>query len=546
MENINKLYDEIKTVNDLQREYAKTSKDIIETQNELESLVKELNKIDLDQLHNKIVATEEEYYVCLRELDKLSAYTTECYKLQELQNAFTKIENMEILKQKSISFARSLIYPMYINTKKLCHSLNIDYSQCISENPEIKCFVVLKMSLETEEFIEFLNDYPEISQNCYKEILKNLTTEIKGILPLELKVYSDNSYLYFIFATSQVKEKEDNINFEFLSYLGIDNLKQYKNITFVLFDILKNNLKEAIIEKGLDDKALENNNECFDKTIFYVNNLEEWKMDIVMKEIIEMTRKPKDTRIEQTSLNSDKMPPHISADYLKFLNYLTLFLAVKSKRKEKAIKIVDRAIIKLFDKKRFEENVYNNFVLFADVTCFIKSNSEYKGMSELSKKRDELFLKIVDNSTFISVSLEEPLMMLKLYLKEKHFDFMENVKLFVPKINHISFEIQFFETINNNLMRKILELKNIDSGIIYNLIDLIEYIFTMMFHLPPDSISNKSKLNSYKIILESRPDQVSRLYHAKKLNLFTEEIRMLCGVVFSKSDYLDILLDEIV
>ena len=46
------------------------------------------------------------------------------------------------------------------------------------------------------------------------------------------------------------------------------------------------------------------------------------------------------------------------------------------------------------------------------------------------------------------MDIEEPLMMLKLYFKEKHLSFVENLRLFVPKISQEFFEIQFFELVN--------------------------------------------------------------------------------------------------
>ena len=80
------------------------------------------------------------------------------------------------------------------------------------------------------------------------------------------------------------------------------------------------------------------------------------------------------------------------------------------------------------------------------------------------------------------MDIEEPLMMLKLCFKEKHVSFVENLRLFVPKINQEFFEIQFFELVNEGLMEKILGFRANMTCSTSDIVSLIDYIQSL---LPP-------------------------------------------------------------
>lgn len=80
------------------------------------------------------------------------------------------------------------------------------------------------------------------------------------------------------------------------------------------------------------------------------------------------------------------------------------------------------------------------------------------------------------------MDIEEPLMMLKLYFKEKHVSFVENLRLFVPKISQEFFEIQFFELVNEGLMEKILGFRANMTCSTSDIVSLIDYIRSL---LPP-------------------------------------------------------------
>lgn len=317
----------------------------------------------------------------------------------------------------------------------------------------------------------------------------------------------------------------------------------------------------------LTEAEINLNNKIFEGSDFFITNITEWTLDVIMKEIIEATRRPKDnimidaknisiggaasTHVEpestaRLSKNSDSSPaakyqffPCHSVDYVMFFKSIEMFRKTQSSRLGQAYKVVDRAIIKYFDPKRFDQTIFNNFMHFADLSHFVKLNPTYSLISELVKQREKLFFEIINASSKIDISLSEPLMMLKLYFKEQHFSFMENVELFIPKKSALSFEIQYFESLSSNLTAKIASVTNLSIEGINSMTDLISYIINMSFHIPNGSIANKNTLECLKRVLNADLNEIIRLYGQGKICLSKPELYSLIHTLFRRSSARD-------
>lgn len=526
MERINKLFDEIRDVEEHCDRYKAHKSEIAALETEISELQRELREIETKDLRNQIRRVEEEYQRSLADIDTFALNTLECHKISDLKMVLSRIKETEVVKTKSLKFLRSLFYVTGLSNDDVRSIVNLDYEICVDGR-----FAVFVIDKAVEEVFSLLAEYPEVQRGCYDLLISSFCEDTRGILPDEMRLYHDDASLCFIFQTQDAKDMVDGFHKRNIRLLGMEKLSGYRIISHVVFKTLRENLRTEVVRRGLSDERIEENNVFFDKSDFYIHNITEWKVDTVMKEIIDMTRKMKDTRIEEVQDRSDKTPSNVSADYKKWLMCFEMFQKSKSRRYEKGMKVIDRAILKLLDRKRYEPSIYNCFVAFADIAHFLRAYPECGVGHELSRRKEELFFEIVREASRIRMDIGEPLMMLKLYFKEKHVDFVENLKLFIPRINQKFFEIQFFELLNEGLMDKILRFGMSKTHSASDFVSLIDYILDLCFHLPGEAIRSLDKLRSYRLVLSRGGHGLAESYSRGEIHIPYDEFVSLCSSI---------------
>ena len=278
MEKINKLFDEMKDVDEYYEKYKTQKSEIARLEAEISKLQGELRLIDTENLRNEIRTVEEEYQKSFIDIDTFALNALECHKTSDLKMVLSRVKDTEVVKAKSLDFLRSLFYVTGIDRGTAGTIAGLDDDTGMSEM-----------------FVVFVID--------------------KGILPDEMRLYHDDASLCFIFQAQDAEDVIDGFHKKNVRLLGMEKLSEYKIVSHVIFKILRENLRTGVIRRGLSNERIEENNVFFDKSDFYIHNVTEWKVDAVMKEIIDMTRKVKDTRIEEVLDGSDKMPLNVSVDY---------------------------------------------------------------------------------------------------------------------------------------------------------------------------------------------------------------------------------------
>jgi hypothetical protein len=537
MERIAELYDGVKDVEEYHRQMEDKALEIAKLQSEVERLVHELEMLRNHRISDEIEVAEEEYEACLREIDRMTLHTAECHNMDELRRAFSRIPEPEVLLTKSTSLLRTLFYPSCVARESAQEALGA-YGYGSSE------VVVLKINREAEELLEFLMKHPEIFRKSYDVLKAELSEEMDGVIPVEVQTYEDEMAIYLVFQSKKERDALNEIQLRELRKVG--RLSSHKMISHIVADVLKDNLRSELIRRELSDEDVEKNNERLDGTDLFIANTKEWRLDVIMKAIIDQTRKPKDVTVQESATRADNLPPKLSVDYLEFLRALNLFKGVQSKRMEKARRVVERAAAKAFDKRRCEASVHNYFVQFADISHLLRTCPEYSSMEELVRAKEDLFHLIVRGSSRIRIGLDEPLMMLKLYLKEQHFDFMENVTSFVPKVNQILFEAQFFELLIEEFCSKLLGLRRLSKGLRTSLGLAAGYMLDLSFHLPSGALKGKERLLEIRMLLESNVNEILDSYRSGKLHMEWNELMKFCAVILGDPKDVDYLARQAV
>ncbi|KAG5858667.1 hypothetical protein KMI_12g18300 [Encephalitozoon hellem] len=523
MERIDSLFSEIRDVDECYARYQSFRDEKNKLEKELGRIEEEIKRVDSVSLEREIKKTTNEYQSVLEDIEVLSLNSKECRTIEDLEMVFSKILDMDVLLKKSLEFLK--------------HSATIRYLDQESEG-KIKGqedehesrFAWFEISKDVEMLFELSAKYARIQERCYLSFKLMVCENIQDLIPVDIKIFQDDRSLFFA-----SERNRDELSACILGEKAVVDLKEileYKMMSHAIFEVLRDNLRKRVVEKGLSDEEVERNNLFFKDTEFYVHNVPEWKLDVVMKEIIEMTKGPRSMDAVEIFEASDRMPRSVSASYKRFQGCFEVFRKLKSKRHEKGAKVINRAITKLFDPKRHEPSVYSYFVEFADITHFLRTYPGHPLTDELSKRKEELFFDIVKESSRVNVDLSEPLVTLKLYFKEKHVEFVDNMRLFVPLINRSLFEIQFFEILDEGLMERILGLRMAKKSTIKNIVLLIDYVLDLSFHLPMEAIGNKEKLRSYKQVLSLDKESLVKDYRNGKLCISDEEFVSLCSLAF--------------
>lgn len=152
---------------------------------------------------------------------------------------------------------------------------------------------------------------------------------------------------------------------------------------------------------------------------------------------------------------------------------------------------------------------------------------------------------IVRKSTVIEKSLQENSLILKVYFKEKHFDFLESLKVYVPKNCYVLFETTFFNLIYTNVVNNILCMTFLENEKIRELSDSLKYLIEMSYNISKENILSFKRINSVYIILTNDLGKISDIYLSRKLYLDNTEVIILINLIFKESKAKKLLIYRI-
>lgn len=525
MEKIKNLFEEVKELESFSKIYKGGKRDIEQLEDEITELKGLRNTINVRSLDEEITNYENMLAEIVKEIECMSIMKNTCVSISELEKALSLIESGEKCLEKCIGFMNSLIAVFTLTSESLKNIFDIDREE---DN-----LIIMKINREIEKLL-FLTKERDFFDDLKHELKHILSITIDGCVPYEVDLFLSDDSLYLIFPSNEPSTDE---------YLKIDSPKR---VTFnVIFNelpiltesillMLKSNLTKSLFRDEYSSTDLIENNEKMKNTSFYIEDVNEWALDMAIKETNSIC-KSEDPAKDLCLIENGVSGKYISSDYLRLFKIRKFIKKSTSPRKSKAIDFYDRAIQKFFTLDRCNLAT-DYFTMYSDITHYIKKADSSKFLDEMNKVREEIFYKIMKTSTSVDIDLNEPLLRLKAGIKQRQFDFDENVDNFISPQTHKFFKIQFFEKIYSNFIGFILRPRKYSTKEKLSLKELAQYFMDISFELDPESISNYDKINSFCRILGSSLEEIIEMYEHGEINLDKNELRSIVRFGFEDSD----------
>lgn len=556
MERINELYNQIKDLEDVLSEY-NTSKNKIKR---LENEIKSLEDRERENYDIKIRDLENELNKVENEIKKIDLCSKDCHSLSDIRMMLQFVSEKDILFQKVISYLESLIYPIFVSSEQV---ENIFKPSSFKENYQSRKgdFKVLKINLEIDDFFDIIKSQNELFCMCQDVVRKILKIELEEVIPSRLCCYVDEKYLFLLILSPPPDENSEEHFLRDLTFVSPDYLHNLENVIDILNEIFKKNLCKLLLTCSITCEDLEDTNLFFSQTEFFITNVDEWKLDCAMKEIITLSKRERKwltTEWQETNFNSSEsnsslgfdkealknqnlLPKEISCEVFQILLCIKVVLSCKSKRIEKAEKIIERAISKMMSQD-VRGSLLHYFIVFSDLTVLLRLFPSSPFSSSFGSLREEMFFRISKMSTEINKSLNESLLLLKVYFKEKHYDFMLFVEKFVSPKSKMAFEINFFNLLYANICDHILCIKYIDNEKVGDIFRLIQYVLGLSSQVPSGCIEQFKRLESFSYIFKSPLEEI--IENSNSLKVSHKDLSTLLSLLFKPSKEIRALLDD--
>ncbi|WUR02296.1 uncharacterized protein VNE69_01234 [Vairimorpha necatrix] len=539
MDEINKIYAEIQDLGTLLTDYNVAKTNLKNCDESIKALENKLNSPTKINLENKIQELSKEYADVLNEIKKIDLFTKECYKISEIKTMFEFIFDKDVFIKKCTNFLSSLIYDLYITRDNLVKYFNPENYCIVDLTSEI--YKVIKVSNDLNELFNILSNEgrQDIFDKCYNLCKMTFEDILDDVLPDELMIYYDMTHFYLIFASDQTFDLQEEQYFTSISFTNLEFLSNKRNIVNIFYDIFKTNLTQRLLENTINDNSITIANEFFKNTEYFIINVNEWKLDCVMKEVILISKSQKSNKIVETTekkiydliqkVDSNFLPQYISRELFRFLLCMNIYNTIESKRVNKATKIIERGLYKLL---MHDEDL---FISFADIYLCIRVFPHLPIIPQLTSLRENLFSRITKQATELTKSLQDSLILLKVYFKGKHYDFCESVKKFVPKNSHLSFEITFFNLLYTNIIENILCIKYLPNDKIADISELLRYLLEMSYNIPKESICIYSRFSTLSCIFKNDLPETISDYKAGKLDISKNDLKSLIVLLHKES-----------
>lgn len=294
----------------------------------------------------------------MNDIKKIDLCTKECHKISEIKAMFEFVNDKDILSDKCQNFLNSLIYDLLISKEDFEKFFNPKNFGDFDINEGY--YKIIKVSNDLNELFNFLKTEERLTiyKKCYSNLQDILEDELDNILVDDLFIFYDMSHVYLIYWIDyQETDFYEPQYFTVMSYTKREYLKNMKNIINIFYEIFKNNLMHKLVKNEINDEKIENTNNFLYDSEFYITNLDEWKLDCVMKEVIFISKSRKSGEVIPTKnvkihsfvskIDQKFVPENISEEFFRFLCCMNVYNTIKSKRLEKATKIIERGLYKM-------------------------------------------------------------------------------------------------------------------------------------------------------------------------------------------------------
>lgn len=282
MDELKELFKELNSFENLAKLYLDSKKKANILLNEIESLKGEKKSIDSRTISEKIKRTENELETITRELECSKLLQNVCLSIKELENVFSNIENTEICKDKAMGFLKNLISIFCME--------NLFVFELFKVEGDCDYYKILRIDNDIENLFSLIKgrSFERDVINEFKSIIK---LEVGWTVPYDIDVFGSEKYIYMIFPETENVQANDKLNIKTETKLSFSELlKHYKVLGENILFVLKENLSKAVIKDRYHVMDVIENNYRLENTVFFISNINEWIVDVAMKQMIVFCR----------------------------------------------------------------------------------------------------------------------------------------------------------------------------------------------------------------------------------------------------------------
>lgn len=534
MEQISLLFEELRCLESISKIYLDSKREISILADEIESLKREKNSIDTQSIDDRIRDAENELGTVLKDLECSKLLNNVCLSVGELKKLFGEVSDDLTCLEKSVEFMRNLVIGFVLSSQAVSLFFNVF--------GEEDSYSVVKIDKDIERLLEMIRER-EFYKSALSEFRNMMKLELKATTPFDLELFTTKKHIFIVFPSKE-EVSQDQLFVEDVARSSFGRLFSDFTLTMsCILLMLKDNLSKAIVRDDYSLIDIVENNRKLENTDFYIKNVDEWIIDVVMKHVISVSRQ-KRVSCGVVPIEDPVSGKHVSEDYFLVLRCLRFIEGSASKRKGKAMDVFSRSILKFFSSENCM-TIRDYFVMYSDLTHFVKKHEEFIYFEDLSKAREETFYKILDVSTVVDFDLSLSVLMLKAKIKQLQFEFEEDVRDFISEQTQEFFRIQFFERLYDSFIAFVLKPKKYSDNEKNTLKELAQYLLDISYGIESECIFNFRRVASLCEMLGSSMDQIIALYSSEDTSLEKTELRTFIRIFFDSSPQRDRFLDTL-
>lgn len=293
----------------------------------------------------------------------------------------------------------------------------------------------------------------------------------------------------------------------------------FKIIVVPLQEVLVSRVKKGYFEY----KELSQLVGSFVNTSLYIKNLESWTLDLLVKEMMNIS---KHSQVKIVENPNKELVPRFSASSCRDIR--RIFVKIhenKSERAKKAIKVSAKAIQKHFCRIVEGKDLRNALAAFSSIYIVEHNIDSPELQQTCASLKEGMFLKIIEDFS-IKPGMYDSIERAKLDIKRASYEFLQEISIAMDEKKAHLFRTTFFEKSFGNFVQLVYGYKVVTKDEAKRLAEIGEYILSQCM-LPPKELTNYYKVVCIKNLLLD----ISTKRRGLRECFTEEEISKLCEII---------------
>lgn len=372
--------------------------------------------------------------------------------------------------------------------------------------------VVLNMLVNTEMFYA-------VAENIRKKL-----NDFVQLLDIEsLEIFECNDFLFFCSLHKDISSIQGR---GLYSVFPVDFMSKYPRL-FDIFHKLVRDKIAAIVQSGVFSyKVLQQIVDKFRDTPLSIGNTGSWALDVLVKELIRVSKHGDETIQMCDDLRDDVKCYSKAAGDIK-----RLYCKISENRSPRTPKAVEISIkgIQKYVNRLAQSKCLDDLLLAFNSAAFIGSEGTSTDLLKVcSDLKETIFHNVIGMFTIHPDLKCQNIQDAKLNIKRCAYEFFEATSKLLDTKRARFFRVTFFDASFNNFIQWILNHREISTENAYRFATVGEYMLSQCT-FPPKEITNYQRMKCVNVILFNNP--MEKYKKAFKQSLTIEEMAKLSAAM---------------